>query len=60
MAPARHDVDLANRAAVAPRQDAEALGDQECGRAALGRDADPEGNLTLGAWSGAASVSRAA
>src|SRR5438477_9377263 len=48
MAPAGHDVDLANRAAEAPGQNAEALGDQERGCTALSRDAEAERDLTLG------------
>src|SRR5215470_11306379 len=47
-APPCHDVDLADRAAIAPRQDAEALGNQQRRRPALGRDAEAEGNLALG------------
>src|SRR5262249_52480503 len=48
MASARHDVDLTDWTAEAPCQDAEALGNEERCRAALGRNADAEGNLTLG------------
>ena len=46
-APARHDVDLADRAAPAPRHDAVALGDQVGGGAALGREAEAECDLPL-------------
>src|SRR5262245_447244 len=35
LAPACHDVDLADRRAVAPREDAEALGDEESSRTAF-------------------------
>ena len=41
------DVDLAERAFPAPRQDAEALGDQPGGGAAFRRNADPECRLPL-------------
>ena len=62
-AAARHDVDLADRAAPAPRQDAIAFGDQKGGGAALRRE--PERNATAtrsgrgasGVSSGAASPS---
>src|SRR5262249_56455745 len=46
-AAARDDVDLAERAPPAPRQDAKALGDQERRRATLGRDAGAERDLPL-------------
>src|SRR5262249_62357164 len=39
MPPSGDDVDLAERTAPAPRQDAKALGDEERRRPALGRDA---------------------
>src|SRR6476619_89164 len=48
VAAAGDDVDLAHRAAPAPRQDAKALDDQECGRSALGRKAGAECDLALG------------
>ena len=48
-APARHDVDLADRTAEAPRHDAIALCDQQCGGAAFGREPECERNLPLGA-----------
>src|SRR5580704_13029990 len=44
---ARDDVDLADWAAPAPRQDTVALGDQEGRGAAFGRDAEPERHLPL-------------
>ena len=53
-APPRHDIDLADRALPAPRHDAVALRDQEGGGAALGREAEREGDLTLRPGSGAA------
>ena len=43
----RHDVDLADRAAEAPRHDAIALGDQVGGGAAFRRQADAEGRDAL-------------
>ena len=43
--PARDDVDFAERAAPAARQDAEALGDQESGGAALCRNSDAKCSL---------------
>jgi hypothetical protein len=49
MPAARHDVDLAERTLPAPRQDAEALGDEQRRAPVLGRNADAERNLTLGA-----------
>ena len=50
-AAAGDDVDLADRAAPAPRQDAKALGDQKSGGAALRRNAGSERNLALRAGS---------
>ena len=47
VAPSCHDIDLARGAAPAPRQDAKALSDQESGGAALGRDVDPERDLSF-------------
>ena len=46
-APPRHDVDLADRAAPAPRHDAMALGDQIGGGAAFRREAERERDLAL-------------
>src|ERR1700686_986754 len=43
----RDDVDLADRAAPAPRQDAKAFGDEIGGGAAFRRDAEPERDLAL-------------
>src|SRR5262249_43138658 len=48
-AAARDDVDLADRAAPAPRNDAEALGDEQHRGPALGRDSGLECDLPLGA-----------
>jgi len=43
--PARDDVNFADRAAPATRQDTEALGDEESGGAAFSRNSDPECSL---------------
>jgi len=51
-APAGHDVDLAHGTAPAPRHDAIALGDQQRGSAALGREAKRECDLPLRARRG--------
>jgi hypothetical protein len=47
MAPARDDVDFANRAAPATRQDAESFGNQKGGSAALRRNPEVECGLTF-------------
>ena len=54
-APAGDDVDLADRAAPAPRQDAKALGDEKGRRPAFRRNAGAERDLALGPrrWRGA-------
>jgi hypothetical protein len=50
-AAAGDDVDLAHRAAPAPRQDAKALGDEKGGRPAFRRNAGAERDLALGTGS---------